>query len=165
MTTPAQNTAGSPATGQDNPSMMNDPMATFGRIDRQTASIRLPVPAAPSGAPEGARSGVLMTISGRWTSPDGDPTPALLEVRTLAGGTPHNPYGTDPARPGRHQELRLVVDSDLAGVTLPDGCVGVVVDVKRPRPGMAIVVRLTHAKATSETIQESEHAERSPSTG
>ncbi len=113
-----------------------DRASTFGRVDRQTASIRLPVP-------EGARSGVRISITGRWTSPDGDPTPAVLEVRTLAGGTPHNPYGTDPARPGRHQELRLSVDSDTAGVELPDECAGVVVEVKRPRPGMDLCIRLT----------------------
>lgn len=119
---------------------MTDHLDTTGaRIDRQTARVQLPVP-------QGARR-VRLSISGTWSDPKGDPTPAIVEVRTL-GGPPHRPSGAGRASDAsgseraRHvRELRLSVDSDTTE-DLPEGCVGVDVEVKRRSPGMALVVRL-----------------------
>lgn len=131
------------------------PDTTTARLDRQTARIQVPVP-------HGARR-VRMTITGTWSDPKGDPTPALLEVRTL-GGPSHRPQS--PERSRHAHELRLSVDSDTTE-DLPEGCVGVDVEVKRRSPAMALVVRLqrldgfaSNASIIINRTVESEHAAR-----
>jgi hypothetical protein len=112
---------------------MTDHLDTTGaRIDRQTARVQIPVP-------HGARR-VRLSISGTWNDPKGDPTPALVEVCTL-GGPPHRPDASGAERARHVRELRLTVDSDTIE-NLPEGCMGVEVEVKRRSPRMALVVRL-----------------------
>ncbi|MGD9883396.1 MAG: hypothetical protein AB7U95_25120 [Reyranella sp.] len=107
---------------------MNSTASTYGRVDKTTGRLTIPVP-------EGAKR-VRLSVTGQWSDgPPGDPTPARLVVRVL-GGPPHR---GDPE--SRAEAMRHVIDGDTA-FALPEKASGVTVDVAHRTPAMSLLVRL-----------------------
>ena len=88
-----------------------------------------------------------MTIKGSpWTDGSDGPQPALIECRLLGGSATRRELSPEE-RARRLEDGRSTHWSDYEA-ELPEGTVGVQVDVKRPSPGMSIAVRLQAIDAT-----------------